>query len=222
MKKQNLKDLFAFVDREDVQKRAGSWTNSPIILPYEIKPKDFLKFAEEDLEKDNLRASVNALSNIKRAIDCQVESLLYVFGFYKKAKKNDWNFLKKMEILLKVGVVAPNILKKINTKRNKLEHDFKKPKRTEIEDFRDVALLFLSNTDCFINRSDWNLEWYTMNKSVPLEKPHLDVKLDSKNGLFLLDLYKFSNLPKKIKISIDDEEEYMRVLKHWAKAIMEH
>ncbi|MEA2075447.1 MAG: hypothetical protein U9O85_06905 [Euryarchaeota archaeon] len=44
----------------------------------------------------------------------------------------------------KGGIIAPQILKKINDKRNLLEHEFKKPSLEQVEDALDVATLFIS------------------------------------------------------------------------------
>ena len=64
-----------------------------------------------------------------------------------ESKKEDWNFPQSTDFLLKVGVLAPNILRKINKKRNELEHDFKKPTLEEVTDFLDIAQLFLAVTE---------------------------------------------------------------------------
>ena len=42
-------------------------------FPFEIHAQHFLDIAEEDLLSNDLRGNINALTNAKRAIDCQVE-----------------------------------------------------------------------------------------------------------------------------------------------------
>jgi len=42
---------------------------------FEIIPKDFLKFAKSDLKIKAKRSSINVLSNVKRAIDSQIDSI---------------------------------------------------------------------------------------------------------------------------------------------------
>lgn len=59
-------------------------------------------------------------------------------------KKEHWNFPNKIKFMQKGGIIAPQILKKINDKRNLLEHEFKKPSLEQVEDALDVATLFIS------------------------------------------------------------------------------
>jgi hypothetical protein len=111
---------------------------------FEISPQELLKFGEEDLtsgkEKKNL---VNALSNVKRAIDCQLDILLHDYGYYIKSKKEKWNFPDKINFLKNKKIIAPRILEKINRIRNLLEHEFKVPQQEAVEDALDVATLFI-------------------------------------------------------------------------------
>ena len=83
---------------------------------FEISPLNFLKYAEYDLTAKYDHHLVNSLSNTKRAIDSQLDSLLTGFGLSERAKK--WNFPKKIEFLNNIGVISPRILTKINKKRN--------------------------------------------------------------------------------------------------------
>ncbi|MEW6035877.1 MAG: hypothetical protein AB1529_04650 [Candidatus Micrarchaeota archaeon] len=88
----------------------GNWS-SPV---FKISPYDFLRFAKSDLNLKTKRNTINALSNTKRAIGCQVDTLLYFLGHYKKAKKERWNFPTKISFLKNLNIVGPKILEKIN------------------------------------------------------------------------------------------------------------
>jgi len=56
--------------------------------------------------------------------------------------KKKWSFPTKIEVIQKIGVVSPNILKLINSRRNQLEHRHKKPRKEEVVEFLDIAELF--------------------------------------------------------------------------------
>src|ERR1019366_719242 len=56
--------------------REGS---TELAFEFELMPDDYLRFAEEDVKARNKRGRVNAISNAKRAIDCQVHGLLSIF-----------------------------------------------------------------------------------------------------------------------------------------------
>jgi len=120
---------------------------------FDIKPKDYLKFAESDLTTQYDHHLVNSLSNTKRAIDSQLDSLLIGFGLSKRAKREKWAFPKKIEFLNSIGIISPRILKKINKRRNLLEHEYKNPNEEEVEDALDVASLFVAYTDRYLFRA---------------------------------------------------------------------
>jgi hypothetical protein len=132
----------------------------------EINADDFLEFAKEDSKGMDLRSYVNVLSNVKRAIECRIDTILYVYCLHEKSEKEEWDFPKKIEIIKQLGIVAPSILKRINKKRNELEHQYVKPTKEEVDDGLDVAELFLAYTrrlvtepfTSFSKRDDYEIE----------------------------------------------------------------
>lgn len=113
-------------------------------LNYEAPNKSdlFVNYAENDLRYETESGDVNALSNAKRAIDCQVEQLTKLIGL-----KKEKSFPKKLGIMKSIGLIAPRILEKVNKTRNMLEHEFVHPERSEAEDAVDVATLFVKLTN---------------------------------------------------------------------------
>lgn len=60
----------------------GSSGRRRIVPPFDVQPGRYLQLAEDalaDCSENELRL-VDALSNVKRAIECQVDALLYAFG----------------------------------------------------------------------------------------------------------------------------------------------
>ena len=111
----------------------------------EVSPKDYLKFSISDLNSsDPKHAAINAVSNCKRAIDRQLDLLIDRLGYSIISKKKKWNVPTKIKFIKDSGVVAPRILERINTLRNKLEHDHKVPTLEDAQNAVDVALLFIS------------------------------------------------------------------------------
>jgi hypothetical protein len=106
---------------------------------FEINPSDFLSYAKQDLQQGDNRGLVNALSNTKRAIDAEIDRVLNCFGLYSRKL----HFPQKIERIGLMGFVAPKILSKIVSSRNYLEHEYKIPDMEQVEDFIDVAELFI-------------------------------------------------------------------------------
>ncbi|MGN7760513.1 hypothetical protein [Paenibacillus sp. 22594] len=122
-----------------------------IKIPFDVTPNEYLTFAELDIDLNKEKHSlINALSNAKRAIDCQIDSLLVAFQLYDLAKKKNWNIPKKIEIIKSLGILAPRILNKINSVRNIVEHEFMVPDEEQVVDFVDIVALFLVSTERYI------------------------------------------------------------------------
>jgi len=139
----DLRHLFGF---DEAGKFIGSSGGRPSSEPSPgVSPNDFLEFAIRDLDSGKETYHyVNCLSNCKRAIDSQVEVLIKKIGYKKVATQERWNIPKKLEFIGEFGIITPRILNRINTLRNKLEHEFKAPSKREVEDALDVTVLFLS------------------------------------------------------------------------------
>jgi hypothetical protein len=139
---------------EYIAKHAEAWVE-PTIDPKgfdeleistPITPAEYLEFAEKDLRRGGPRGLVNALSNSKRAIDCQIANLLMSVGLGATG-----NFPSRVEKLQSLGLVAPRILRKIVQLRNALEHDYHKPTIAQVEDAVDIATLFLESMKPFVS-----------------------------------------------------------------------
>lgn len=110
------------------------------ILKYStpLHPDHYLTFAEKDLRLGGPRGLVNSLANSKRAIDCQIFCLLQALDLPEPR-----NFPDRLDILNKLGLLAPRIVKKTAKLRNTLEHQYYKPTIEEVEDALDIASLFI-------------------------------------------------------------------------------
>ena len=157
---------------------------------FEVMPEEYLQFAKSDIDSKDKKSKINALSNVKRAIDCQVDVLLKICGYYKKSKKERWNIPKKNDFLKQVGIVRPNILKKVNVIRNKIEHEFKEPCQEEIYDAIDLAELFLSATDNFRKNIDccfFELFANDLYKKGKIPQEELVLKYDAERRRFYIE-----------------------------------
>lgn len=187
-----------------------SWDTANVDLPFEITPDQFLRFAEHDLSSGYEHHLVNALSNIKRAIDCQLDSLLFGFGLFQKSKEERWNFPKKVDILNQVGIISPRILEKINRKRNLLEHEYRTPEKEQVEDALDVSTLFISYTEKFLFNALTGC-----NPFHDIKKDAFEVELDYKTNkvIFFDHERKNDKLTKVIKKEVhSDSERYLEYL----------
>ncbi|WP_060988419.1 hypothetical protein [Photobacterium leiognathi] len=122
----------------------------------DLKPRDYLNFAKQDIEEvEGSRSLINAFLNAKRALHYQIDLLIEAYGY--KSHKNRNTFPAKQEYCKKCGIVSPGILDKLNKVRNDIEHDYTVPTKSEVDDFIDVVELFLAATDRFFYRLPDNI-----------------------------------------------------------------
>jgi hypothetical protein len=105
----------------------------------EIEPQEFLELAEEDLDRGGASALLNAITNAKRAIHCQVDYVLDCLGY----DSHQLPTAKKFALFERFGFVAPRILKRVTEQRNVLEHEYRRPTFEQVADAVDVAALFV-------------------------------------------------------------------------------
>ncbi len=117
---------------------------------FEISAKEFLAFAKSDLKDYGNKGLINALSNAKRAISNRMDELIKISFLEKRSSK--LNIPKKMEKLNAIGLFVPDLLqRKITSMRNILEHEYIKPKDSQVvKDAIEIAELFLRSTDQYI------------------------------------------------------------------------
>ena len=171
-------------------------------LPFTLKADDFISFAELDLKGSSDKDIVNALSNIKRAIENRMDCIFFAFNYYELSKA--WNFPEKVEKLNNLGIISPRILTKINRIRNLLEHQYQIPKKQEVMEAYDIAILFLAYTKNFLKKFVKEGSFYT-------DDPRVFVYLKfQKNG---------------VKVSIDGSEYNVKaknpIYDDWLRLIIE-
>src|SRR5688572_20286277 len=105
----------------------------------DIEPRDFLELAEEDLERGRDAALLNAITNAKRAIHCQVDYVLACLGYDPQRLST----AAKFELFDRFGFVAPRILRRVTKLRNVLEHEYIRPPEEQVIDAVDLAALFV-------------------------------------------------------------------------------
>ena len=186
----------------------ADYFNSNKDTPFTITAEQFRDFAIEDLKKDTVHSRVNAIGNVKRAIECRIDQLLYCLCLHVKSEKEKWNFPHKLQILAELGILAPRILHRINHKRNLLEHQYTEPTKDAVEDALDVAVLFIGYTESLCQDSNAICSFGRYQG-----KNKYEIKIDRKNNNITI-----ADRNGKRNISIDQGDEWITV----AKFLLDH
>ena len=155
------------------------------ISGFSIKPKDFITYAKEDFESGNEKGLVNGITNCKRAIDCQIDSILNHFGisFDKIPKASEEIIAKtntrenetsyKLKLIQSLKFAPSGLIGKARKLRNKLEHYYQIPDRNEIEEAIELAELFVLSCESKIK--DCNDEFAISSNNYKYSAPHKNI-----------------------------------------------
>jgi len=136
---------------------------------FELKPRDFLRLSKKDFKTNSEGGLINALTNAKRAIDCQIDTAFNIFGIsYDDISKSSEELVRLVQVdtfdlpyklkLVKALDFAPSgVISNIRTLRNKLEHYYKKPDKTEVDSAIELAELFILSVENRIRFIEENL-----------------------------------------------------------------
>lgn len=126
----------------------GGHVNHP---DFELLPRDFVEFAERDLKGESTTHSlVNATSNLKRAVDCQLDYLLGALNLDKLYREKRLGIDRKLGFLKRAGIFRSRSIEKLNAFRNRLEHHYEIPKIEDVEVYFDLVTAFVNVAEAVI------------------------------------------------------------------------
>ena len=205
--------LIKFLEDKDTFR--ATWGYNFVDTSFETMPSEFISFAEQDLQSSFGHKYINALSNAKRALDCQADRLLKLFGFYEESQNKFWGFPKKIELIQKFDILAPRVLTKINKTRNLMEHQYVKPDASQVEDFLDIVSLFIASTDRFTSNSITDVGY--LNEENPAFKNYDEINFLIGKDKVTISTHRFK--PKMdLEFSIvPTDKDYIEILKRHLK-----
>lgn len=146
---------------------------------FDLMPHDYLDFAGKDISHDSKSSRINTVSNLKRALECELDILLHVLHL-ANTKPYASNAPRKLDFMDKLGLLSPRSFKKLNTIRNKIEHEYYVPEEKEIDTFYDLTFALISAIEGFLlNFSSHQSIDFSSNKNVIMSKStYLTVEYD--------------------------------------------
>ncbi|GAB6989080.1 hypothetical protein [Paenibacillus pini] len=142
-----------YIDKFEDEGSEGSDFKIP---EFDLYARDYLGFAENQIKIGTTEARINCISNLKRAVDCQIDTFLFSLSIYEVFKKRNLKFERKLELVEAIGVFNSNSLAKLNKIRNKMEHEYTIPDINEIDLYFDLVSAFVSNLESVITVLTWD------------------------------------------------------------------
>lgn len=150
----NIKEIISLIpiNLSNITFKTGSFISLEYQFP--IMPKTFLNFAKQDFAENSERGTMNALTNLKRAIDCQIDLALKAIGINLSKNKIKEYMLAlgskekleasdKVRLIQALGIAPPYVISKLRKIRNKLEHDYEMPDPEDIRDGIEIGEMFI-------------------------------------------------------------------------------
>lgn len=138
----------------------GGWEGRQPQLPsFELYARDYLEFAEHELNNNTTVSLINCVTHLKRALDCQLDTFLHVYNLFNLFNKKNLKVDKKLNFIKEIGVFNSRSLSRLNTIRNKVEHRYEIPKIQDLEVYYDLISAFIALLQSTINLDYDKLEF---------------------------------------------------------------
>ena len=173
----------------------------------DISPEEFVAFARMDTVQEDKRGLVNAMSNAKRAIECQAD-----FALECLTRRKGRDMPQKLERLRELGVVAPGIVRKVSRIRNYLEHEYRLPDRATVEEAVDIAELFVAA--CTKSLRSFPEDMYiSAGGDTHHSEDHLYIWFHLGDAFFCLRWFKGGDVASEIVVIAQEWQEFCIIMK---------
>ncbi|EJG1660229.1 hypothetical protein QNS37_004455 [Vibrio parahaemolyticus] len=105
---------------------------------FQVTPREYLRFAEDELNRNTPVSLINCVSHLKRALDCQLDTFFEVYNLRALFKKRNIKIEKKLQFVGAIGFFNSRSLVRLNNIRNKMEHHYSIPDIEDIEVYFDL------------------------------------------------------------------------------------
>lgn len=182
-----VKDVIQFILQADEIERDAS-SGSDIIIPiYDISSEEFLDFAENAMASGTKEGIVNAISNLKRAIDCEMDMFFECINIKRIFDKKNLKFEKKTQFLASIGLFPIQTINKLNMMRNKLEHEYKTPEIFDLHTYYELVWSVVKILDLYLELLYVNSEIY-LQLYVENNEYYLTIMHDKKECAFRFEI----------------------------------
>jgi hypothetical protein len=114
---------------------------------FKVMPRQYLSFAQQDIESGLEHRYINAITNIRRAVNCQVDRLIKLLLYYNISLRDKWSSQRKLQFLMSMEIITKNELYKMAATRNITEHFYIQPHPEKVMSALSTATEFIDSTE---------------------------------------------------------------------------
>lgn len=197
MKESDRQRLLTFL-RDHLSKLTwtGGSTASLQFSEFDLTPFDYLRYAELEIKRDDEASRINCVAHLKRAIDCELDTLLHTMRLSDLFERKNLKIGKKLEFIAASGLFRSKSIETLNTLRNRMEHDYVVPDAEDIELYFEIvqAMIYAIEGFIYMMADSYLLEFGTMQ----FLNDHDDAGKQTKERLILTAVYEFEKEPPTI------------------------
>lgn len=145
-----VEDLIQFILQADEIEWDVSIESDIIIPIHDISPEEFLNFAENAIVSESKEGMISAISNLKRALDCEMDMFFESINLNSIFKKKSLKFEKKTQFLADIGLFPIKTINKLNSIRNKMEHEYKAPEISDLHAYYELVWSVVRIVDLYL------------------------------------------------------------------------
>ncbi len=221
-----------------------NWDNFYVIIDaqitinydiFELTPEEFLTFAKEDFKIGDKKNLVGALSNSKRAIDCQIDWIISYLGYdftnfdekkypnvgtvieeFESGLIKKTNFSLKLKFVQSLEISPILLISRIREIRNKLEHKYVLPKIEDAQEAIEIAELFINSTqNVILNKfySNYIIQNDYDETSTTLASNHISISFMPEYYDSHIDLHYYNGETQGDIVLSPTDEEYIFFIK---------
>ncbi len=205
-----VKDIVQIILRTDEIERDVS-NGSNISIPiYDISSEEFLDFAENAIASETKEGIVNTISNLKRALDCEMDMFFEGINAKRIFDKKNLKFEKKSQFLADIGLFPIQTINKLNFMRNKLEHEYKTPVIYDLYTYYELVWSVVKILDLYLELLYTNGE---INLELHIEKNvyYFTMKHDIKGCAFIFEIIDWTKgkerEQKRLNVTLKNQED---------------
>ena len=158
---------------------------------FDIDCRSFIQFAGRDLNINTVEAHVSVVTNLKRALDCQIDTYFLSLGLHGYLKKKNIKIAKKLEMLSEMGFLNPRSLDRLNLIRNKIEHHYQSPNDEDIALFFDLVTAYVEILE--------SAKWEPNSCSYEIDNSGVHISLCYKKNVRSMAVYFFEKQDGQLK-----------------------
>ena len=211
-----VKDILQFIlQADDIERDASS--GSDINIPvYDISAEELLVFAENAIISGTKEGVVNAISNLKRALDYEMDMFLECINLKRIFDKKNLKFEKKTQFLADIGLFPIQSINKLNMMRNKLEHEYRMPEISDLHTYYELVWSVVKIVELYLELLYINGE-INLVLHIESNKYYFTIKHNVKECRFKFEVIDWTKgkekLAKQLDVSLNDKNDVCDFIK---------